>query len=58
LGRRGGPDSYRTSSQPGGGAVSAGEELYLDQTPSFDLTEGEPVPDFSFDQSLPDDFED
>ncbi len=29
----------------------------LDQTPAFDPTEPEPVPDFDFDQSLPDDFD-
>jgi len=29
----------------------------LDQTPEFDLTEPEPVPDIHFDQSVPDSFE-
>lgn len=29
----------------------------LDQTPAFDLAEPDPVPDFEFDQSLPDDLE-
>ena len=29
----------------------------LDQTPAFDLAEPDPVPDFQFDQSLPDDLE-
>ena len=29
----------------------------LDQTPAFDPVEPEPVPDFEFDQSLPDDFD-
>ena len=29
----------------------------LDQTPAFDPAEPEPIPDFEFDQSLPDDFE-
>jgi hypothetical protein len=29
----------------------------LDQTPAFDPAEPEPVPDFDFDQSLPDDFD-
>ena len=29
----------------------------LDQTPTFDPAEPEPVPDFDFDQSLPDDFD-
>jgi hypothetical protein len=28
----------------------------LDQTPTFDPAEPDPVPDFEFDQSLPDDF--
>jgi hypothetical protein len=32
--------------------------LLLDQTPSFDPADPEPVPDFQFDQSLPDDFDD
>ena len=30
----------------------------LDQTPAFDPTEAEPVPDFVFDPSLPDEFDD
>ena len=30
---------------------------FLDQTPAFDPTEAEPVPDFVFDQSLPDEFD-
>jgi hypothetical protein len=30
----------------------------LDQTSSFDPVDPEPVPDFLFDQSLPDDFDD
>ena len=29
----------------------------LDQTPTFDPTEPDPVPDFDFDQSLPDEFD-
>ena len=29
----------------------------FDQTPAFDPTEAEPVPDFVFDQSLPDEFD-
>ena len=29
----------------------------LDQTPAFDPAEPEPIPDFDFDQSLPDDFD-
>ena len=29
----------------------------LDQTPAFDPAEPDPVPDFAFDQSLPDDFD-
>ena len=29
----------------------------LDQTPAFDPTEPEPIPDFEFDQSTPDDFD-
>ena len=33
-------------------------DLLIDQTPSFDPTEPEPVPDFHFDQSLPGDFDD
>jgi hypothetical protein len=33
-------------------------DLLLDQTPSFDPADPEPVPDFQFDQSLPDDFDD
>ena len=32
-------------------------DLLLDQTPDFDLTEPEPVPDYDFDQSVPDDFD-
>ena len=31
---------------------------FLDQTPTFDPTEVEPIPDFVFDQSLPDEFDD
>ena len=30
---------------------------FLDQTPAFDPTEAEPVPEFVFDQSLPDEFD-
>jgi len=30
--------------------------VLLDQTPAFDPAEPDPVPDFEFDQSLPDDF--
>ncbi len=30
-------------------------DLLIDQTSSFDPAEPEPVPDFQFDQSLPDD---
>ena len=33
-------------------------DLLLDQTPAFDPTEAEPVPDFVFDPSLPNDFDD
>jgi len=33
-------------------------DLPIDQTPSFDPAEPEPVPDFHFDQSLPGDFDD
>ena len=33
-------------------------DLLLDQTPAFDPTEAEPIPDFMFDQSLPDEFDD
>ena len=33
-------------------------DLHLDQTAAFDPTEAEPVPDFVFDQSLPDEFDD
>ncbi|MCH7532428.1 MAG: hypothetical protein IH968_16500 [Gemmatimonadetes bacterium] len=29
----------------------------LDQTPAFDPTEAEPIPEFVFDQSLPDEFD-
>jgi hypothetical protein len=29
----------------------------LDQTPAFDPAEPEPIPDFEFDQSTPDDFD-
>ena len=29
----------------------------LDQTPAFDPAEPEPIPDFDFDQSTPDDFD-
>ena len=29
----------------------------LDQTPTFDPVEPEPVPDFDFDPSIPDDFD-
>ncbi|MCH7533559.1 MAG: hypothetical protein IIB36_17625 [Gemmatimonadetes bacterium] len=32
-------------------------DLLLDQTPAFDPTESEPIPDFVFDQSLPDEFD-
>ena len=32
-------------------------ELFLDQTSNFDLADSEPVPDFDFDQSLPDSFD-
>ena len=32
-------------------------DLLLDQTPAFDPTEAEPIPEFSFDQSLPDEFD-
>ena len=31
---------------------------FLDQTPAFDPTEAEPIPDFVFDQSLPGEFDD
>ncbi len=30
---------------------------FLDQTPAFDPTEAEPIPEFVFDQSLPDEFD-
>lgn len=33
-------------------------DFLLDQTPSFHPADPEPVPDFQFDQSLPDDFDD
>jgi hypothetical protein len=33
-------------------------DLLLDQTSSFDPADPEPAPDFQFDQSLPDDFDD
>jgi len=33
-------------------------DFLLDQTPSFDPADPEPVPDVQFDQSLPDDFDD
>jgi hypothetical protein len=33
-------------------------DLLLDQTPSFDPADPEPLPDFQFDQSLPADFDD
>jgi hypothetical protein len=33
-------------------------DFILDQTPAFDPTEAEPPPDFVFDQSLPDEFDD
>jgi hypothetical protein len=33
-------------------------DFLLDQTPAFDLAHGEPIPEFVFDQSLPDDFDD
>lgn len=32
--------------------------LLLDQTPAFDPTEAEPVPEFVFDQLLPGEFDD
>ena len=32
-------------------------ELDLDQSPAFDLAAPEPIPQFEFDQSLPDDWE-
>jgi hypothetical protein len=34
------------------------EDSLLDQTPAFDPTEAGPVPDFVFDPSLPDEFDD
>ncbi len=33
-------------------------DLLLDQTSAFDPTEAEPIPEFVFDQSLPDAFDD
>jgi hypothetical protein len=33
-------------------------DLLIDQIPSFDPADPEPVPDFLFDQSLPDEFDD
>jgi hypothetical protein len=39
---------------------NAGSDLLvecLDQTPAFDPAEPDPIPEFEFDQSLPDDFE-
>jgi hypothetical protein len=33
-------------------------EFLLDQSPSFDAEDPEPVPDFQFDQSPPGDFDD
>ena len=30
---------------------------FLDQTPAFDPTDAEPIPDFVFDQSLPDELD-
>jgi hypothetical protein len=33
-------------------------EFLLDQTSAFDPTEPEPEPEYTFDQSLPDEFED
>jgi hypothetical protein len=33
-------------------------DFLLDQTPFFDLADGDPEPDFSFDQSLPPGFDD
>ena len=32
-------------------------DFLLDQTPVFDPTEAEPIPEFVFDQSLPDEFD-
>ena len=32
-------------------------DLLLDQTPAFDPSEAEPIPDFVFDQSLPDELD-
>ena len=32
-------------------------DLLLDRTPAFDPTEAEPIPDFVFDQSLPDELD-
>jgi hypothetical protein len=34
------------------------QDCLLDQTPRFDPADPDPVPDFQFDQSLPDDFDD
>jgi hypothetical protein len=46
---------------PGAPARSVGRSDLLtgllDQTPAFDPAEPDPVPDFDFDQSLPDDFD-
>ena len=33
-------------------------DFLLDQTLAFDPSEAEPIPEFSFDQSLPDQFDD
>jgi len=37
---------------PAGLAFDADHTLHTDQTPAFDPTEAEPVPDFDFDRSL------
>lgn len=39
------------------GGAPQGDSLF-DQTPEFDVTADEPVPDLVFDQSLPEDFTD
>ena len=42
--------SYRVSRPPQG-------DLLLDQRPAFDPTDAEPIPDFVFDESLPDELD-
>jgi hypothetical protein len=46
-----------TAIQRTGGSALTAKGFFLDQTLEFDLTEPDPIPEYEFDQSIPDDFD-